>query len=314
MAAVYEKIIKYIDEHLKEELTLNEIAKFAGYSTWHLYKIFRVYTAVPVMEYVRKKKIYAAANELYTGRKLYDIALDYGYETPAGFYKAFQNVLGCAPSKYINNNKLKGDICMNIDMKIENVENIEELDECLNFFKRLYPNYGGIENEKYNRNWWIKEFEKCPELLIFAKDNGKICSSLFGWTDGGSVTVNEGVLEEYRSTGIFEALFIELEKRAKKLNCNGVVLGIGEGEEEFYAKLGYTGKMLIQSEKHSVEELKNYLESLNNKNYELTGTNVYEGYINQLWVNISILDKNLKKKFEEELGDCWTQIIVSKGI
>ena len=56
MSVGYEKIVKYIDERLKEELTLEEIARFAGYSTWHMYKIFKVYTAVPIMEYVRKKK------------------------------------------------------------------------------------------------------------------------------------------------------------------------------------------------------------------------------------------------------------------
>jgi len=41
---------------------------------------------------------------------------------------------------------------------------------------------------------------------------------------------------------------------------------------------------------------------------------VYEGHINQLWLNVSLLDKELKKKYENELGDCWVQVIVSKNI
>ena len=109
-------------------------------------------------------------------------------------------------------------------------------------------------------------------------------------------------------------MFIELEKRTKKLGYKGIGLGIQEGQEEFYAKLGYTGSMLIQSEKYSIDDLRNYLESLNNKNWELRNTNIYDGYINQLWLNVSILDKDLKKKFEVDLGDCWTQIIVCKGV
>jgi hypothetical protein len=72
--------------------------------------------------------------------------------------------------------------------------------------------------------------------------------------------------------------------------------------------------MLIQSEKHSIGDLKNFWESLNNKNAEITGESIYDGYINQIWLNVSILDKDLKKKFEDDLGDCWTQIIVGKSV
>ena len=76
VAAVYDKILKYIDEHIKKEITLDEISQIAGYSLWHLYKIFKIYSPVPIREYIRNKRLYAAANEIYTGRKLYDVALD----------------------------------------------------------------------------------------------------------------------------------------------------------------------------------------------------------------------------------------------
>ena len=202
-------------------------------------------------------------------------------------------------------------------MNIEQVKTIEELDACLDFFEMLYEPYiKNSENiDKYSRRWWNEIFTKKNELLLYAKDNGKICAVTLAFNDGGDgLTVHEGVLDDYWKTGIFEALFVELEKRAKKLGFTGLTLGIQENQEEFYAKLGFTGSMLIQSEKHSVEKLKDFLGSLKNKNYEITGTNIYDGYINQLWLNISILDKELKKKFEEELGDCWTQIIVGKSI
>jgi len=311
-AIIYEKIIRYIDEHIKEKITLGDISKFAGYSMWHLYKIFKVYSPAPIKEYIRNKRLYAAANEIFTGRKLYEVALDYGYETPAGFYKAFQSVFGCKPSEYKINNTRR-----NIFMNIQNVKTIEEFDEVSKFYNVIYPNptYKPEEGELYSRKWWIGEFEKNPELLLYAKDGEKICGAVSGWKDNNNVTVaGDGVLEEYKDKGIHEALLIELEKRAKKLGCDGIGLGIQEGQEEFYAKLGYIGSMLIQSEKYSVDELKNYLESLGNKNWELRNTNIYDGYINQLWLNVSILDKELKKKFEEELGDCWTQIIVGKSI
>jgi len=307
-AAIYEKIVRYIDGHIKDEISLDEISRHAGYSKWHIYKIFKIYSPAPIKEYIRNKKLYAAANEIYTGRKLYDVALDYGFETPAGFYKAFQRVFGCKPSEYKNNNT-NYKTRRNIFMNIEHVKTIEELDELAEFFKKVYPKL------PFNKQDWLDRWTGTDELLLYAKDGGEICAAALGriGENDKHIVVDEGVLEDYWNTGIFEALFIELEKRAKKLGYTDIFVAIADGQEEFYAKLGYMGKMLIQSDKHSIDDLKNFLAALN-KNCEITGTRIHDGYINQLWLNVSILDKDLKKKFEEDLGDCWTQIIVGKSV
>jgi GNAT superfamily N-acetyltransferase len=172
---------------------------------------------------------------------------------------------------------------------------------------------GADGDDKYSRNFWVKQWKTNPELLLFAKDEDRVCGMAICWVDGNGVTVAmDGILESYSNKGLHEALFVEVEKRAKKLNCAGIVLGIDEGKEEFYAKLGYVGKMLIQSEKYSVDELKTF--NAQHGNYEITGTNVYEGYIHQLWLNVSLLDKTLKNTYENTIGDCWVQIVVSKEL
>jgi hypothetical protein len=249
---------------------------------------------------------------MYTGRKLYEIALDYGFETPAGFYKAFMAVFGCTPSEYKNNIKKEG-----VHMFIDNVKNIDELDEVLSFANKLYPdaslNYGGDGEQLYTRNFWIREWKENPDLLLYAKEDDKVCGVVLGWADNNSVTVGgDGVSAEFKNKGVHESLFVEIEKRAKKLGLKGIVLGIGEGEEAFYADMGYTGKTLIQSEKYSVEELKKFNEQY--YNYEVTGAGVYDGTINQLWLNSPLLDTSLKAKFEKEIGDCWVQIILNKTL
>ena len=202
-------------------------------------------------------------------------------------------------------------------MLIDNIKNIEELDAALAFSKILYPNltldFGGAGEEKYSRQFWIEQWKKNPSLLLSAQEDGQICGIILGWVDGNGVTIAmDGIAENHQNKGIHEALFIEIEKRTKGLGIGGIGLGISEGQEEFYAKMGYIGKTLIQSEKYSVDELKTFNEQYNN--YEVAGSSVYEGYVNQLWINASLLDKGLKKKFEEEIGDCWVQIIVSKEI
>jgi len=313
VAAVYNQIIRYIDAHIKDEITIAELADLTGYSANHIYKIFKVFSPYPIMEHIRRKRVCFAANEMYTGRRLYDIALDYGYETPAGFYKAFKSIFGCSPSEYKNNIKKAGD-----NMFIDSVQSIDELDAVLAFTKALYPNlkfdFGGEGDGKYSRNFWTEQWKTRPELLLYAKDNDEICGVILGWADGDHyITIcGDGVAEQYRNKGLQEALFVEIEKRARGLGFGGIVNGIGEGEEEFYAAMGYMGKTLVQSEKYSVDELRAFNERY--KNYEVTATSVYEGTINQIWLNASLLDKGLKKRFEEEIGDCWVQVIVSKEL
>ena len=305
MSAVYNKIIQYIDAHIKGEVSVAEIAGVTGYSANHIYKIFKQYSPYPIMEYIRRKRIYFASNEMYTGRRLYDIALDYGFQTPAGFYKAFKSVFGCSPSEYQNNLMKEG-----VDMFIDNVKNMQELDAVLEFFEILYPKFLQ-EDGKYSRNFWIEQWQKHPELLLYAKDKDAICGITLGWVEGSSITVaGDGVAPEYKNKGVHEALFVEIEKHAKQLGCKGIALGISEGEEEFYAKMGYTGKTLIQSEKYSVDELKNF--NAKYGGHEVVGTNVYDGYVNQLWLNSSLLDKGLKARFEKEIGNCWVLVVVNK--
>jgi len=319
MATIYHKIIQYVDTNIKETISIEEIAAELGYSANHVYKLFKLYSPYPIMEYIRRMKMYHAANEMYTGKSLYNIALDYGYETPAGFYKAFKNIFACPPSEFQKNNKMKEGFAMIID----NIKNIEELDAALAFAKELYKelkwDFGGegiIDDEnakgKFSRQFFIDHWKKNPSLMLCAKENGKICGIALGLEDGYVTVEGDGVAEDYKNKAVHEALFIEMEKRAKALGFPGIALGISESQEEFYAKMGYIGKTLIQSEKYRVDELKAF--NVQYGNHEVVGTNVYEGYINQLWVAASLLDKGLKKRFEEEIGDCWVQVIVMKEL
>jgi len=93
-------VIEYIDANLKEEISIAALADMAGYSPWHFYRVFGESTGKPVMEYIRTQRLRAALDELTQGRKMCDIAVDYGFATQAGFCKAFQRQFGCSPTEY----------------------------------------------------------------------------------------------------------------------------------------------------------------------------------------------------------------------
>jgi len=125
---VYEKIINYIDER-NAEVTLAELARFTGYSERQVYRIFKAHNNVPIMEYIRKRKLHAAARALRSRKRLLDIALDHGFETQSGFYKAFVGVFGCSPSEYGKrsgkmNNELE-DRIKELTYQINNLPNLK---------------------------------------------------------------------------------------------------------------------------------------------------------------------------------------------
>jgi AraC family transcriptional regulator len=97
---ILQQVIDFIDEHIKEELEPENLAKMVGYSPYHFYRIFHKHIGYTLMEYVLKRKLQFALYELISGKKIIEIALDYGFETHAGFTKAFKRCFGSPPSLY----------------------------------------------------------------------------------------------------------------------------------------------------------------------------------------------------------------------
>ncbi|MFE8697632.1 helix-turn-helix domain-containing protein [Cytobacillus sp. FJAT-53684] len=95
-----QKVIDYIEERIKEEIDPKELANIAGYSPYHFYRLFNKHIGYPIMDYVLRRKLQYAIFELTTDKKIIEIALDYGFQTHAGFTKAFKRCFGCSPSLY----------------------------------------------------------------------------------------------------------------------------------------------------------------------------------------------------------------------
>ena len=95
-----QKTLRFIDEHLKEELNAAMLAKQAGFSEYHFCRMFQWHIGYSVMGYVRMRRLSFAASEFSSGRKLIDIAMDYGFETHSGFSKAFKRQYGMPPEVY----------------------------------------------------------------------------------------------------------------------------------------------------------------------------------------------------------------------
>lgn len=95
-------IAKAIDlietELLSDELTLARICKGATISESHLQRAFSMLTGMSISDYIRRRRLTLAAQELATSDvRVIDMAFKYHYETPEAFNKAFKRQHGISP-------------------------------------------------------------------------------------------------------------------------------------------------------------------------------------------------------------------------
>lgn len=94
-----DRAIRYIEEHMTETLSIDDIAKEAFLSPFYFQKGFSMLCGFTVGEYIRQRRLTLAGNALLTtDDKILDIALKYGYESPDSFTKAFTRFHGVTPT------------------------------------------------------------------------------------------------------------------------------------------------------------------------------------------------------------------------
>lgn len=91
--------LDYMESKMEEPLNIDDIAKVAYSSPFHFQRMFNMLTGVTVADYIRRRRLTLAAQELAISKvKVLDVALKYGYDSPESFAKAFRKAHGMAPS------------------------------------------------------------------------------------------------------------------------------------------------------------------------------------------------------------------------
>lgn len=95
----------YIDQHITDKLSLNDVASLFSISPNYLSILFKKTTAVGFNEYITTKKIALAKAKILEGNmKIYEIATELGFESAFYFSKVFKKVEGCSPRAFLQKN------------------------------------------------------------------------------------------------------------------------------------------------------------------------------------------------------------------
>ncbi len=92
------QIITYLNEHVCDRLTIDDIAKHFYTSKSSLYKEFLTHVKVPIMQYFRHKKIMYAQELIKSGMNLTEVAYKCGYNDYSTFYRNYAKIIGRPPS------------------------------------------------------------------------------------------------------------------------------------------------------------------------------------------------------------------------
>lgn len=91
--------LDYIEQHLTEEVDIEAAARIARCSAYHFKRMFSFLAGIPLSEYIRRRRLTLAAQELAGGQaRVIDVAVKYQYESPDAFARAFQAQHGVTPS------------------------------------------------------------------------------------------------------------------------------------------------------------------------------------------------------------------------
>ena len=102
-----QRSIDYIEENLQAEISAAELAAQAGFSLYHYYRLFQQATGMPVMQYIQRRRLLHGIYAMKQGASKVDAALAYGFDTYAGFYKAFCREFGAMPAEFLESRRAK---------------------------------------------------------------------------------------------------------------------------------------------------------------------------------------------------------------
>ena len=92
-----QQVLSYINEHLTEELSVEQLAEQAYLSKYHFMRLFKAQTGSTVHAYVQQKRLLHAARLIREGASVGKAAADSGFGDYSAFHRAFRESFGISP-------------------------------------------------------------------------------------------------------------------------------------------------------------------------------------------------------------------------
>lgn len=173
-----QSILDYIENNLKTEINMDELCDMAGYSYVHFCRLFSHYVGLSPSEYITRRKLIHAVYDMSNGITKVDIALSYGFETYAGFYKAFKREFICSPSEFIKSYKNEKPYKINILQEEHIMISKNKIQKLLSYWTLQGENISNIYNENTGRQSENAYYVGNDYVIKFSANYGSIKNSI----------------------------------------------------------------------------------------------------------------------------------------
>jgi AraC-like DNA-binding protein len=101
-AAAIESVLRHIDDHLNQPLTLPELAALTGLSMWRFATVFRQQVGVAPHRYICRLRVERAQALIRNGMPAATAASEAGFYDQSHLSRHFKNLLGMTPGQYMS--------------------------------------------------------------------------------------------------------------------------------------------------------------------------------------------------------------------
>lgn len=111
-----------IEARLDSDITIQELSRSAGFSLYHYCHVFEAVMGMSAGRYITSRRLLHALWRMSQGQSTTQAALACGFDTHAGFYKAFRKEFGCSPTQYLRSHRAARPARVNLEEEPRMIE------------------------------------------------------------------------------------------------------------------------------------------------------------------------------------------------
>lgn len=97
---LYQQLTEYIEEHLEEDLSLENLAQKFFVSKYHIAHVFKDNIGISIHQYITKKRLSRCKDAISLKMSITEVYHMFGFGDYSSFYRAFKKEYGISPKDY----------------------------------------------------------------------------------------------------------------------------------------------------------------------------------------------------------------------